>query len=379
MNTIKIGLIVNPYAGIGGAVALKGSDGEQIVGEALKRGAQPRALQRVQLCLQHLKPIQNHIQWYCWGGQMGESSLQQAGFTHNVVGQPKQAQSQASDTTAAALALKHTGVDLILFAGGDGTARDLVSALGCSVPCLGIPAGVKIHSGVYAVHAKGAAEIIIKMVQAQLVSVQEVEVRDIDEEAFRRGQVKARRFGDLLVPAEERYLQHVKCGGKGVEALVLQDIAHFLIEQFEYDQLIILGPGTTTKAVADALGLPKTLLGVDLILNECVLQADATEQQIIQRVAEQRSAHAPNSKIIVTLIGGQGHIFGRGNHQISPTVIDLVGKDNITVISTKTKLKELEGRPLLVDTWDEQVNQALAGFLPVVTGYEDVVLYPVEG
>ncbi|MCG8537751.1 MAG: ATP-NAD kinase family protein [Pseudomonadales bacterium] len=379
MNTIKIGLIVNPYAGIGGAVALKGSDGEQIVGEALKRGAQPRALQRVQLCLQHLKPIQNHIKWYCWGGQMGESSLQQAGFTHHVVGQPKQAQSQASDTTAAALALKQTGVDLILFAGGDGTARDLVSALGCSVPCLGIPAGVKIHSGVYAVHAKGAAEIIIKMVQAQLVSVQEVEVRDIDEEAFRRGQVKARRFGDLLVPAEERYLQHVKCGGKEVEALVLQDIAHFLIEQFEHDQLIILGPGTTTKAVADAMGLPKTLLGVDLILNECVLQADATEQQIIQRVEEQRSAHAPNPKIIVTLIGGQGHIFGRGNHQISPTVIEQVDKDNITVISTKTKLKELEGRPLLVDTWDEQVNQALAGFLPVVTGYEDVVLYPVEG
>ena len=184
---------------------------------------------------------------------------------------------------------------------------------------------------------------------------------------------KENRYGELLVPAEERYLQHVKCGGKEVEELVLQDVAHFLIEQFQPQELIILGPGTTTKAIADAMGLAKTLLGVDLILNDEIVQSDATESQILEAI----KGHP--AKIVVTLIGGQGHIFGRGNHQISPAVISRVGRENITIVATKTKLKELQGRPLLVDTWDAEVNQLLAGYLPIVTGYEDVVLYPVEG
>lgn len=372
MNKLKVGLIVNPYAGIGGAVALKGSDGDQVVDEAIRRGAQPRALQRVHLCLQQLKPVEEFLQWFCWGDDMGATSLQQEGYACSVIGAAKHSHTSAQDTIEAAKSLKEQGVDLILFAGGDGTARDIVDAIGTSIPALGIPAGVKIHSGVYAVHAKGAAEIIQKMIRGELVSVQEMEVRDIDEEAFRHGQVRASRFGELLVPAEERYLQHVKCGGKEVEALVLQEISHYLIEQFESDQLIILGPGTTTKAVADAMGLEKTLLGVDLILNEEVVQQDATELEILHWLEKYPA------KIIVTLIGGQGHIFGRGNHQISPDVIEKAGKESITVISTKTKLKELEGRPLLVDTWDEKVNQILSGYLPVVTGYEDVVLYPVD-
>lgn len=373
MNSIKIGLIVNPFAGIGGAVALKGSDGSGVVDEAIKRGAVPKALQRVHLCLQQLKPFQQQIKWYCWGGEMGQASLAQEGFSYAVVGEASDQHSCAEDTIRAAKALKDKSVDLILFAGGDGTARDLVSAISTSVAVLGIPAGVKIHSGVYAVHAKGAAEIVIKMIKGDLVSVQEMEVRDIDEDAFRAGQVKACRFGDLLVPAEERYLQHVKCGGKEVEELVLQDISHFLIECFEPGELIVLGPGTTTKAVAKEMGLEKTLLGVDLILDGEVVQKDATDQQVLSWLKTHKA------KIIVTLIGGQGHVFGRGNHQISPQVIRQVGRENITIISTKSKLKELEGRPLLVDTWDENINTELSGYLPVVTGYEDVVLYPVEG
>lgn len=373
MHRIRIGLLVNPLAGIGGAVGLKGSDGAAIVEQALALGAEKHAAERVAITLNHLQPLQDFIQWFTWGGEMGEQCLRDAGYACQVLGQPQQPRSSAQDTEQAASTLRDAGIDLLLFAGGDGTARDLVRAVGTSVPVLGIPAGVKIHSGVYAVHAKGAAEIITRMVRGELVSIAEGEVRDIDEDAFRQGRVQARHFGELKVPAEGRYLQHVKCGGREVEALVLQEIAAHITDHFESDVLYIVGPGTTTQAIFDYLSLPKTLLGVDLLLNGAVVQSDATEQQIL---AWQQKFP---SNIVVTLIGGQGHIFGRGNHQISPAVIEKAGVGNIHLVATKTKLNELEGRPLLVDTWDENLNRQLAGFMPVVTGYDDVVLYPVEG
>lgn len=373
MNDIRIGLLVNPLAGIGGAVGLKGSDGDDIVEQALALGAEKRAAARVAITLEHLQPLQASIQWFTWGGEMGEQSLRDAGFSAQVLGQPQQQRSTSADTEQAATALRDAGIDLLLFAGGDGTARDLVRAVGSSVPVLGIPAGVKIHSGVYAVHARGAAEIIGNMIRGELVSITDGEVRDIDEDAFRAGRVQARHFGELKVPAEGRYLQHVKCGGREVEALVLQEIAAHVVDHFETDVLYILGPGTTTQAIFIYLDLPKTLLGVDLLLNGAVVQSDASEQQILEW--QQRFP----SSIVITLIGGQGHILGRGNHQISPKVIERAGVGNIHVVATKTKLKELEGRPLLVDTWDTTLNRRLSGFMPVITGYDDVVLYPIEG
>ncbi|HVL02068.1 MAG TPA: ATP-NAD kinase family protein [Dongiaceae bacterium] len=373
MNRIRLGLVVNPLAGIGGAVGLKGSDGADIVRQALALGAEKKAADRVAVTLEHLRPFEAKIEWYTWGGEMGEQELRKTGFSCQVLGQPGQPLSGPQDTQAAAAALKNAGVDLILFAGGDGTARDILRAVGTSVPVLGIPAGVKIHSGVYAVHARGAAEIIAMMIQGEMVSLADLEVRDIDEDAFRQGRVQARHFGELRVPAEGRYLQHVKCGGKEVEALVLQEIAAHIIDRLQPGTLYIVGPGTTTRAIFEQLHLPKTLLGVDLLLDGTLLQSDVTEQQILQAL-DHHSGH-----IIVTPIGGQGHIFGRGNHQIGPDVIRRVGRDQISVVATKTKLKELEGRPLLLDTWDDVLNQNLRGFLPVVTGYEDTVLYPVDG
>lgn len=373
MNRIRIGLLVNPLAGIGGAVGLKGSDGAAIVEQALALGAEKRAAVRVAITLEQLRPFQAFIQWFTWGGEMGEQSLRDAGFACQVLGQPQAPRSSAADTERAAQALRDAGIDLLLFAGGDGTARDLVRAVSTAVPVLGIPAGVKIHSGVYAVHARGAAEIVIRMIRGELVSLAEGEVRDIDEEAFRAGRVQARHFGELKVPAEGRYLQHVKCGGHEVEELVLQEIAAHVADHLESDVLYIVGPGTTTQAIFTYLQLPKTLLGVDLLLNGEVVQADASEQQILEW--QQRYP----SSIVITLIGGQGHVLGRGNHQISPRVIERAGVGNIHVVATKTKLKELEGRPLLVDTWDTALNRRLSGFMAVITGYEDVVLYPIDG
>src|SRR5690606_20560717 len=239
-------------------------------------GAEKRAAQRVAITLEHLVEFREVIQWLTWGGEMGEDSLHDAGFCCQVLGRPGTRHSSTSDTVNAAVTLRDAGIDLLLFAGGDGTARDIASAVGTTVSVLGIPAGVKIHSGVYAVHAKGAADIIAKMIRGELVSVIEGEVRDIDEDAFRAGRVQALHFGELQVPAEGRYLQHVKCGGREVEALVLQEIAAHVADQLAPDVLYIVGPGTTTKAIFDFLHQPKTLLGVDLLLNDAVVQADAT-------------------------------------------------------------------------------------------------------
>ncbi len=372
MKGLRLGLIVNPLAGIGGAVGLKGSDGESIVAEALRRGAQPRAETRVDIVLQALEPYRYYLQWSVWGGEMGERVLTKHHYTPKVLGSPQGQYTRADDTINAAKAMQADGVDLIVFAGGDGTARDLVAAVGSDFPVLGIPAGVKIHSGVYAVHGQAAADILIKILRGELVDVGKAEVRDIDEQAFRNGQVKAKHFGELLVPLADNFLQHVKCGGQPVEALALSEIAHYVIDQMEQDYLYIVGPGSTTQAISQALDLPSTLLGVDIIWQQNIVQLDATEAQILAQL-DQRPA-----KIIITLIGGQGHILGRGNHQISPLVIKKVGKENIILVATRKKLQELSGRPLLVDTWDSEVNQALRGYLPVITGYEQSVLYPVQ-
>ncbi|MCG8673047.1 MAG: ATP-NAD kinase family protein [Pseudomonadales bacterium] len=372
MKLFRIGLIINPLAGIGGAVGLKGSDGEVVVREALALGAEKRAPVRVQQVLQRLEPYKEALQIVTAPGEMGADVCQALGFDYSEVGQlSEHTLTTAADTERLTQEIVAANVKVLVFAGGDGTARNIVNVIPKDQLCLGIPAGVKIHSGVYAVNVHGAAEIIEQLLKGELVSVAEGEVRDIDEEAFRHGVVQAKYYGELLIPVEHRYLQHVKCGGREIEELVLQDIAEYLIEQMDEDTVYVMGPGTTTRAVMDALGLENTLLGVDLIQAKQVLANDVTEQQILDCI------HGKSAKMIVTLIGGQGHIFGRGNHQISPKVIRQIGLENIVVISPKSKLQELEGRPLLVDTYDEALNESLSGLIEVITGYEDRVAYRV--
>lgn len=372
MNKLTLGLIVNPVAGIGGAVGLKGSDGEAVQALAQARGAIPRANQRVGLFLQALGAEVDAIHWLVWNQSMGAAVLQQHGCGFAIIGAENHSQqTAAADTIAAAKAMQDAGVDLILFAGGDGTARDLVQAIGNDFPALGIPAGVKIHSGVYAVHAQAAAEIVKRMMAGKLVRLQEGEVRDIDEELLRQGQVNARYYGDLLVPAADSFVQQVKCGREIPESLQLDEIGEYIAEQMEPDTLYILGAGTTTRAVAQALNLPFTLLGVDLIKNRESLQLDVSDGQILEALNDQPA------KVIVTPIGGQGHLIGRGNHQLSPAVIHRVGKENFMVLATPEKLNQLEGRPLLTDSWDPAVNSLFTGLIPVITGYDERVLYPI--
>lgn len=384
----RLGLIINPLAGIGGAVALKGSDGVETVAEAIARGGQLRAPERAKRALQVVAEQipKDAISVATYPGPMGEDIAKACGFVPEVIGEIDDEATTPEDTEMAAKAMSDMRLDLILFVGGDGTARNICHAVPESQPVLGIPAGVKMHSGVYAVTPEAAGELICRLVKGELVDIRRQEVRDIDEEAFRQGKVRARYYGELLVPEEGQFMQHVKSGGREVEEFVLQDIAATLIEEMEDDCLYIVGPGSTTRGFMEELGLENTLLGVDLVLNKQLLATDVTGPEIERAMAgfaaesgsELGDKARGKVKIIITPIGGQGHLLGRGNQQLTPAVIKQVGRDHIQVIATKTKITELNGRPLLVDTNDPALDQSLAGHIPVVTGYRDRILYPIN-
>ena len=370
---LTLGLIVNPLSGIGGPLALKGSDGHDIVRQAQQRGGELRAEKRALQALEVIAAYTEVCQILCFDGDMGANAAKAAGLPVKVVGRARYPQSRAEDTIAAAKQLRDSKVDLVLFAGGDGTARDIHQALGESFPVLGIPAGVKMHSGVYAVSPQAAGEIVRCLLLGQLVDVGLAEVRDIDEQAFREGRVKTRFYGELLVPQEGRFLQHVKSSGREVETLVLHDIATDIVESMDDNELYLIGPGTTPAAIMEELGLANSLLGVDAVRGGVLLGSDLDETGLLEIL----NKHHGKSHIVITAIGGQGHILGRGNQQISPKVLRAVGVDNIIIVATKTKITALQGRPLLVDSNDPELDSALSGLVRIVTGYHDAIIYPL--
>ncbi len=375
--SIRFGLIINPVAGLGGSVALKGSD--NVAHEALELGASAKANLRARQALELILPYQEDIVFITAPHLMGQSLCQELGFDHQVIELSDSnalaldlLSSSEQDTLEAATAIKALGVDLLLFVGGDGTARNIYTAVGDSFPVLGIPAGVKIHSSVYAVTPGSAGKILESLITNQLVTLMDADVMDIDESLFRQGIVKAKRYGEMQVPASLRYMQAVKMGGQESDELVLADIAADVIKEMD-DQLFVIGSGSTTAFLMEELALDNTLLGVDLVQDQTLLASDVTEKQLLEAISQHRDV-----KLVITLIGGQGHVFGRGNQQLSPAVIRAIGQENIMVIATKTKLEALNNRPLIVDTGDCELNKQLSGFIKVTTGYNDYVMYKIE-
>ena len=373
-TVLKIGFIVNPIAGLGGSLGLKGSDNlSEAAAATVSTGAQgmSRSMSRAQRALSLVKSLLDQVSFFTWGGAMGHSVLESLGVHSDVLGSSSGSQCSAKDTVQAAQSMAAAGADIIVFVGGDGTARDIYDALGDSFPVLGIPAGVKMHSGVFAVSPEAAGELLLELVQGGLVGLSHQEVRDIDEDAFRKNIVKSRFYGEMLVPAQGRYLQHTKIGGIENSELVATDIAAWVVPSMEEGRIYIVGPGSTTAAIMEELGLANTLLGVDVVCDGKLLLSDANEGELLT-LLEETGAEA---KIIVTAIGGQGHIFGRGNQQISPQVIRRVGVDNIDIVAAKSKISALQGRPLLLDTNEPLLDIELSGYRPVITGYQDQILY----
>ena len=368
----RLGLIVNPVAGIGGRVGLKGSDGAEIQKKALELGAVPQSLNRAIQALERIKSMKGAFEVITYPGEMGEDAARECGFEPTVIGSIKQGETTPEDTRNAAQEMVRLKVNLLLFAGGDGTARDIYNAVGEGIPVLGIPAGVKIHSAVFATSPRSAGDLAELYLQERVSSLREAEVMDVDEEAFRQGIVSAKLYGYLKIPFRRRLVQSLKIASKPGEKASLEAIACEVVDRMGDDCLYIIGPGSTTRAITSKLGLNKTLVGVDVVFKGKLLATDVSESQLLN-LLEGRDA-----KIIVTPIGGQGYIFGRGNQQISPEVIKRVGKDNIIVVSTTEKINSLGGRPLWVDTGDRAVDRMLSGYMRVVTGYNEQVVCRVS-
>jgi len=371
----RLGLIINPVAGIGGRVALKGSDGEEIQQLAMQRGAIPLAESRMQQALQLLIEYKSEIHIYTAANEMGENLCKSLGFQTTVVNPVNALHTSPSDTEKTVQKCLEQGIDLLLFAGGDGTARNIYHALGnieSAPPVIGVPAGCKIHSSVYALTPAHAGELLCLIIKGRALSLSEASVMDIDEDEFRENRVKAKLHGYLNVPAENQFMQSMKQGGISQKEIVLQDIAAYIVETMSDDRLYLIGSGTTPKAILDELQLPATLLGIDAVKNHQLVASDVNEQQILQLLETNKQV-----TLVMTIIGGQGHVFGRGNQQISPEVIRQIGVENIVIISTPEKIHSLNGQPMRVDTGDEDLNKSLYGMVPVITGYDEKTLYRI--
>ena len=374
ISTFRLGIIVNPFAGIGGALALKGSDGAEVRAKALAMGAEKKANEKMAKALSILEALSGQFTVLTAAGEMGESVCQSMGIACDVIYTPSNEQTEAQDSELAAKAMVEANVDLLLFAGGDGTARNICSVVGTRIPVLGVPAGCKIHSGVYCVSPSAAGQVVSQMITGALVSEMDAEVRDIDEDAFRRGKVIAKHYGEMRVPAELTYVQAVKMGGKEDEALVLDDIAAYVSELMDDDPdtYFVMGSGSTVGAVMEFMGLDNTLLGVDIVKSGELVASDVTAEELINVTRN----HC--CKVVLTVIGGQGHILGRGNQQLSPEFIRQIGKTNMLVVATKKKLQALNGKPLRLDSGDAQLDLELSGAFTVITGYKDKVLYNAQ-
>ena len=368
----KLGVIVNPIAGLGGRVGLKGTDGEEVARRARSMGASPESPRRASEALAAIRILRDEVESYSYPGEMGEDVLKQAGFSPKVLGSIRKGHTTSSDTERAARDMAKLHVDLLLFAGGDGTARDVYRAVGHSVTVLGIPTGVKMHSAVFALSPRVAGDVAVNFLKAGRPTSSEAEVMDIDETSFRAGVLNAKLYGYLRVPQERQHLQSAKSGGTSTEKQVIQGIATELFRTMEKDTAYIFGPGSTTRDILAQLHLEKTLLGVDVVKDGKVFAKDVNESQLAELTG--RGARA---KIVVTPIGGQGYIFGRGNQQLSGEIIKNVGKENLIVVASKQKLAALEGRPLLVDTGDTGVDASLAGYIRVVVGLDDYAMYRI--
>lgn len=355
--TFKVGLLINPYAGVGGAAGLKGSDGAEIVEMALAQGALPKAQAR---CIRALKRIAaSRVLVYTVAGAMGEHACCAAGVNAQVVSTPP-AVNDARDTFEACRALLAENIDLLLFGGGDGTARDVMAASGtASALLLGIPCGVKMYSGVYARTPEHAGDLVRQCAEGH-VSTREAEVLDIDEQATRCDRISTRLYGYARVPAHSRHMQSAKAGSTDPDRAVAA-AAQLFANQMLADHLYFLGPGRTLQALARQLDGDGTLLGVDAYLGQKLVCRDASEHELLA-LASQHPVH-----LVVSLTGGQGCLFGRGNQQISAAVLALVGAANLHVLASATKIAQLPDGQVFVDTGDPDIDVRYSGFIRVHT------------
>jgi len=351
--TRRVGLIVNPVAGLGGRVGLKGTDGADVVRRALDLGAVPVAASRAERALARLKRCRDDVEIVAAARAMGGDLARAHDFRTDTLDVGARDETSADDTREAAVEMERRDVELILYSGGDGTTRDIVDAVGTRVPILGIPTGVKMHSGVFATSPEAAGDLVASQLMAAAPSFREAEVMDVDEDALRSGAISARLYGVARVPADRARVQSPKAASGSPDA-ALDALCRQVAE--ESGELTILGPGTTTQRVLSHLGVKGTLLGVDAVEGRRLVGRDLNEAELLE-LLDGRAA-----RLVVAVVGGQGYVFGRGNQQLSPTVLRRVGLDQIEILASLDKVLALDPPTLRVDTGDRALDAELSGY-----------------
>ena len=366
--SLKVGFLVNPIAGMGGKVGLKGTDG--VVKEALKLGAKPVASKKAEETIRDF--LKNHpdikdVEWFTCSGKMGEDILKNTKVKDfKIVYTFNNGDTSSIDTKNACKKFLEKKVDIVVFCGGDGTARDIYEIVKNTVPLLGIPSGVKMHSGVFGINTSAAAKMLFEFKNKRL-TIGDAEIMDLDEERYRRGDWNIKLFGIAKGIVESTYVQVGKSIFESVSDNEIKDeIAEHIIDEMKENQnyLYFFGSGGTINYIADKIGVKNTLLGIDAVYNNQVIGVDLNEGKIL-KILKKYS----NSKIILSPIGAQGFILGRGNLQLSPKVIRKIGLDNIIVVSTPAKLAST---PVIrIDTDDKKLDKMFAKkeFFMVVIGY----------
>lgn len=342
----RIGFVLNPIAGMGGRVGLKGTDGK--VEEARERGAEPRAPERAIAALEALRERRSDVELLTAGDPMGGAEAREAGFSPEVLHEPPR-ETTAEDTRKAVGRFLDYGVDLILFVGGDGTATDVaetVTDAGSETPVLGVPAGVKVYSSVFGVTPGDAGRIA-----ASFDATESREVSDIDEDAYRDGEVRTSLRAVVNVPVAEELQSSKQLGGGSVEGLVKGVAA-----EVDPGTTYVFAPGSTVGAIEDELGIDASPLGVDVWRDGELLVRDGSESEVLAALGER-------NVIVVSPIGGQGFVFGRGNQQLSPEVIR---KCEVDIVASRSKLDETG--VLRVDTGDPGLDEELRGWTRVRVG-----------
>ena len=365
----KIGLIVNPIAGMGGSVGLKGTDGDSYQ-KALQMGANPITPKRVK---ELLSQIENREKLFMLvaPGKMGADIIEGMGIEFEIADEIGDI-TTAEDTKRIAKQMLYEGIEMLIFCGGDGTARDIYDAIGLEIPVVAVPGGVKMYSSVFSFNPKAAAQIIDGFLE-DFIETEDREILDINEDLVREDMLKSTLYGYLKVLKFRNLIQAGKVSSKFGRTIEenKQEIAQWVIEDMKKDTLYLLGPGTTVKTITDSLRLPKTLLGIDAINNKKIVGSDLNEKSILELLEEFHKV-----EIIISPIGGQGFIFGRGNKQFTPKVIKKIGKKNIKIIATEDKIRNLDC--LRVDTGDSDFDLELKGLIKVIMGYKEQLVIPVE-
>ena len=371
MDMVRLGLLVNPDAGLGGRLGLKGSDGQAEI--ARSRGAQDRSGPRMRAMLDHLITISKEnldgIQWYVSKGRMGTDWISPAISSLEVI-HSSSSSTDANDTSQLVGSMIESDIDLLVYAGGDGTTRDVVAALSeygrPELPIIGVPTGVKMHSGCFASSPKAAAEVLSAWLEGDLL-LSSTEVLDLDEDLYRQGKWIVRLYAEAITPASPRWMQgskmRVEASG---EEEIIQGLADHVRETLIGDRMMIVwGSGGTLRTIGGILGFDLSTLGIDITVGGNIIGSDLNENEILSALKE----HQGDVMLLLSPMGGQGFLIGRGNLQLSPDVLRIIGVNRVLGIVTPAKMLTL--RSLRIETGDSEMDKRFSDkkYLKVLQGY----------